>query len=120
MTLEELIEYFKQQHQLVPTMVSAGMSVIYSPHFMRQASKAQDMKRKYVHLSRLFVETIISYENRICCLLTRISDLFETVTNSKIPAHVCSLTLDMLCEDLEGQDVEDVPYIKYTFRSTTH
>jgi hypothetical protein len=29
-------------------MISAGMSVIYSPHFMRQGNKAQDMKRKYV------------------------------------------------------------------------
>jgi hypothetical protein len=26
--------------------------------------------------------------------------------------------LDMLCDDLEGNDVEDVPYIKYTFRWT--
>ena len=39
-------------------MVSAGMSVIYSPHFMRQTSKAQDMKRKYVFtLSDLFIKT---------------------------------------------------------------
>jgi ubiquitin-activating enzyme E1 len=91
MTLEELIEYFKSEHKLVPSMISAGMSVIYSPHFMRQASKPQDMKRK-------------------------ISELFETVTKSKIPAHVRSLTLDMLCDDLEGNDVEDVPYIKYTFK----
>lgn len=92
LTLEELIEYFKKEHRLVPTMVSAGMSVIYSPHFMRQASKAQDMKRK-------------------------ISDLYETVTKTKIPSHVRSLTLDMLCEDLEGNDVEDVPYIKFTFKT---
>ncbi|CAF3215764.1 unnamed protein product [Rotaria sp. Silwood2] len=91
MTLEEFIEYFKREHKLVPNMVSAGMSVIYSPHFMRQTSKAQDMKRK-------------------------ISELFETVTKTKIPPHVRSLTLDMLCDDLEGNDVEDVPYIKYTFR----
>jgi ubiquitin-activating enzyme E1 len=91
MTLEGLIEYFTREHKLVPSMVSAGMSVIYSPHFMRQTSKGQDMKRK-------------------------ISELFETVTKSKIPAHVRSLTLDMLCDDLEGNDVEDVPYIKYTFR----
>ncbi|CAF3320403.1 unnamed protein product [Rotaria socialis] len=91
MSLEAFIEYFKHTHKLVPNMVSAGMSVIYSPHFMRQASKAQDMKRK-------------------------ISELFETVTKSKIPPHVRSLTLDMLCDDLEGNDVEDVPYIKYTFR----
>ncbi|CAF1279762.1 unnamed protein product [Rotaria sordida] len=91
MTLEEFIEYFKREHKLVPNMISAGMSVIYSPHFMRQTSKTQDMKRK-------------------------ISELFETVTRTKIPAHVRSLTLDMLCDDLEGNDVEDVPYIKYTFR----
>ncbi|CAF1423228.1 unnamed protein product [Adineta steineri] len=91
MTLEELIEHFKHEHKLAPNMISAGMSVIYSPHFMRQTSKVQDMKRK-------------------------ISELFETVTKTKIPAHVRSLTLDMLCEDLEGNDVEDVPYIKYTFR----
>lgn len=91
LTLEELIEFFKREHKLAPNMISAGMSVIYSPHFMRQTSKAQDMKRK-------------------------ISELFESVTKNKIPAHVRSLTLDMLCDDLEGNDVEDVPYIKYTFR----
>jgi len=91
MSLEELIEYFKREHKLVPSMISAGMSVIYSPYFMRQANKAQDMKRK-------------------------ISELFETVTKSKIPPHVRSLTLDMLCDDLEGNNVDDVPYIKYTFK----
>ncbi len=89
-------------------MVSAGMSVIYSPHFMRQSSKAQDMKRKYVLISIIFHEKFI--------LFSRISELFETVTKTKIPAHVRALTLDMLCDDLEGNDVEDVPYIKYTFR----
>jgi hypothetical protein len=90
-------------------MISAGMSVIYSPHFMRQTSKATDMKRKYVL-------TLISYFEREIILFNRISDLFETVTKSKIPPHVRSLTLDMLCDDLEGNDVDDVPYIKYTFR----
>lgn len=91
LTVEGLIEYFKKNHGLVPTMISAGMSVIYSPHFMRQSNKAQDMKRK-------------------------ITDLYETVTKGKIPAHVRSLTLDMLCEDNDGNDVDDVPYIKFTFK----
>ncbi|CAF4912178.1 unnamed protein product [Rotaria sp. Silwood1] len=91
MTLEEFIEYFKHEHKLVPNMVSAGMSVIYCPHFIRQTSIAQDMKRK-------------------------ISELFEMVTKTKIPASVRCLTLVMLCADLEGNDVKDVPYIKYIFR----
>jgi ubiquitin-activating enzyme E1 len=89
-------------------MISAGMSVIYSPHFMRQSSKAQDMKRKYV----LFMNT----NKFLIFFVLRISELFESVTKTKIPPHVRSLTLDMLCDDLEGKDVEDVPYIKYTFR----
>ena len=86
------------------------MSVIYSPHFMRQASKAQDMKRKYVPISVVYnvIHLLINF--------VRISGLYETVTRTKIPPHVRSLTLDMLCDDLEGNDVDDVPYIKYTFR----
>jgi hypothetical protein len=42
-------------------MVSAGMSVIYSPHFMRQSSKAQDMKRKYVLISIIFHEKFVLF-----------------------------------------------------------
>jgi hypothetical protein len=38
------------------------------------------------------------------------------VTKKTIPPHVRSLILDLMCEDLEGNDIEDVPYIKYTFR----
>jgi hypothetical protein len=51
-------------------------------------------------------------------LFSRISDIYETVTKAKIPAHVRSLILDIMCEDLEGNDIEDVPYLKYTFRQT--
>ncbi|CAF4162208.1 unnamed protein product, partial [Rotaria sordida] len=91
MTLEEFIEYFKHEHKLIPNMISVGMCVIYSPPFIRKTSIAQDMKRK-------------------------ISELVEIVTKTKISAHVRCLTFDMLCDDLEGNTVKDVPYIKYTFR----
>jgi len=89
MTVEELIEYFKKEHKFTITMLSAGMSVIYSPHFMRK--KGQDMTKK-------------------------ISELYAIVTKKEIPSHVKSLVLDMLCEDFDKNDVDDVPYIKYTFR----
>lgn len=46
----------------------------------------------------------------------RISEIYESVTNTKIPDHVHSLILDMNCEDLDGNDIDDVPYIRYTFR----
>ncbi|CAF4309352.1 unnamed protein product, partial [Adineta steineri] len=37
---------------------------------------------------------------------------------SKIPSHVHSLVLDFMCEDLEGNDVEDVPFIKYKLQKS--
>ncbi|CAF1176997.1 unnamed protein product [Adineta steineri] len=93
MTLEELIEYFKKEHKLVVTMLSSGLSLLYAPHLLRQPNRAQDLKRK-------------------------VSELYETVTKSKIPSHVHSLVLDFMCEDLEGNDVEDVPFIKYKLQKS--
>ncbi|CAF3464770.1 unnamed protein product [Rotaria sp. Silwood1] len=91
MTLEQFLEYFKKEHKLIVTMLSTGLTVLYSPHFMKQPSRAGDMKRK-------------------------VSEIYETLTNTKIPSHVRSLILDFTCEDLEGNDIDDVPYIRYTFR----
>ncbi|CAF3376655.1 unnamed protein product [Rotaria socialis] len=90
-TLEEFIDYFKKEHKLVVTMLSTGLCLLFNPYFMRQPSRANDMKRK-------------------------ISEIYETVTDTKIPSHVRSLALDMTCEDLDGNDIDDVPYIRYTFR----
>ncbi|CAF4191462.1 unnamed protein product [Rotaria sp. Silwood2] len=91
MILEEFLEYFKNEYKLVVTMLATGLTVLYSPHFMKQASRAGDMKRK-------------------------ISEIYATATNTNIPSHVRSLVLDFTCEDLEGNDIDDVPYIRYTFR----
>ncbi|CAF0891592.1 unnamed protein product [Didymodactylos carnosus] len=91
MTLEELIEYFKREHKIVITMLATGMTVIYSRHFMKNPDKAQDMHKK-------------------------ISELYATNIKAEIPSHVKALVLDVLCDDLEGNDIEDVPYINYKFR----
>jgi len=93
LTLEEFLEYFKKEHKLSPTMISTGLSVIYAPHFMKQASRANDMKRK-------------------------ISEVYESVTKTIIPPHVRALIFDIMCEDLEGNDIEDLPYIKYILPET--
>ncbi|CAF1177016.1 unnamed protein product [Adineta steineri] len=74
-------------------MLSSGLSLLYAPHLLRQPNRAQDLKRK-------------------------VSELYETVTKSKIPSHVHSLVLDFMCKDLEGNDVEDVPFIKYKLQKS--
>ncbi|CAF1325496.1 unnamed protein product [Rotaria sordida] len=90
MTLEEFIEYFKCEHKLVPNIISEGSFMIYCAHFMDQTNKIQNMKQK-------------------------ISHIYETVSKRRIPPHVRYLMLDMFCDDLEENEVQDVPYVKYTF-----
>ncbi len=46
----------------------------------------------------------------------RITELYEIATKAKIPDYVRSLILDIMCQDLEGNNVDDVPYLKLTFR----
>jgi hypothetical protein len=91
----------------VLTLLVAGSYVIYGQHIKRGRNIAEDMKRKYVLILIVcFVKSI----------LYRISELYEAVLKTKIPAGTRSLMLEMSCDDLEGNDVEDIPYIKYTFR----
>lgn len=49
---------------------------------------------------------------------SRVSEIYETVTKSKISKHVRTLVLDVMGNDLEGNDIDDLPYLKYTFRQT--
>jgi ubiquitin-activating enzyme E1 len=49
----------------------------------------------------------------------RISKIYETVTKTKIAPHIRSLVFDIMCEDLEGNDIDDVPYVKYMLQQHT-
>lgn len=88
-TLDELLAIFKNHHNLELTMLSCGVSMLYSS-FM--AKKKLEERRPL-----------------------RMSKLVATVSRKPIPAHVKSLVVEVCVNDDEGEDVE-VPFVKVNIR----
>lgn len=88
-TLGELIDLFKERHKIVITMLSYGSSMLFG--FVR----SQEVLRERMAM--------------------KLTDLVEHVSKKPIPAHCTFLVLEILAEDMEGEDAE-VPYILVKFR----
>jgi ubiquitin-activating enzyme E1 len=86
MTLREFLEYFKNVHQLEVTMLSQGVSMLYS-FFLPKDKVAERMGWK-------------------------MTELVRKISKRRVESHIRSLVFEVCCNDLEGEDVE-VPYVKY-------
>eukprot|EP00833_Pecoramyces_ruminatium_P003230 jgi/Orpsp1_1/1177262/evm.model.c7180000060725.1 len=89
LTLQQIIDLFKEKHELEITMMSCGVSMLYSS-FM-QPKRLQER------------------------LNMKISTLVETVSKKPIPDHVKSLVLELCVNDKNDEDVE-VPYVRCVIR----
>ncbi|KAI8149195.1 ubiquitin-activating emzyme E1 [Fennellomyces sp. T-0311] len=89
LTLQEFIDYFESEHNLEVTMVSSGVSMLYS-FFMNKKKAEERLKMK-------------------------VSKLVETVSKKPIPPHVKAIIFEICANDKEGEDVE-VPYVKVKIR----
>jgi len=86
LTLQQFIDLMKNDHRLEVSMLSQGVSMLYS-FFMSEAKRKERLQKT-------------------------ISDLVTSITNRPIPPHVKALVLEPMCSDESGEDVE-VPYVRY-------
>lgn len=80
MTLQAMIDYFHDKHGLDVTLVSGALAMLYAD-FMPPKKKEERLAMK-------------------------ISDLVATVSKKPIEPHVTHLTLEIMADDRQGEDVE--------------
>jgi len=88
LTLKEFLEFFKEKHKLEVTMISSGVSILYS--FFTNRKKLQE--RMPLTMSQLVVE----------------------VSKTEFKPKQKYITFEICCNDENDEDVE-VPYVRYKF-----
>ncbi|GAA5909138.1 E1 ubiquitin-activating protein UBA1 [Sporobolomyces salmoneus] len=89
LTLQQLVDKFKSEHKLEITMLSSGVSMLYSSWMPKK-----------------------KLEERLAMPM---SQLVETVSRKPIPEHVRDIVCEIMVNDDQDEDVE-VPYLKIRIR----
>lgn len=83
-TLNELLEHFKQKEGLEISMLSYGVTLLYASFFPPKKVNER--------------------------LTMKLTEVIKMISKKEVPPHIQNLILEICCDDTEGEDVE-VPYI---------
>jgi ubiquitin-activating enzyme E1 len=89
-SLQQFLDYFKETHKLEVTMMSSGVSMLYS-FFMAKDKLLERLPMK-------------------------ISTLVETISKQTLPQNKKYLVLEVCCTRLSDDEDVDTPYVRYKFR----
>jgi len=89
LTLKQFINYFKEKYQLQISMISSGVSVIYSD-FLAKDKKAERLPMK-------------------------LSELIAQISKKPIPTNKRELIIEIVCSRVEDDEDVEVPSVRYLF-----
>lgn len=89
LTLQQFLNYFKEKHQLDVTMISSGVSMLYS-FFLGKDKLAERLPMK-------------------------MQDLVALISKVDIPKDKNYLVMEVCCSRMSDDEDVDVPYVRYIF-----
>mmetsp|Transcript_24692 Transcript_24692/g.54372 ORF Transcript_24692/g.54372 Transcript_24692/m.54372 type:complete len:1053 (-) Transcript_24692:85-3243(-) len=88
-TLGEFMDYFEKEYNLEISMLSFGVSILYS--FFANKKKVEERKAM------------------------KMTDVITSITKKEFPADQLFLILEVICNDKDTDEEVDLPYIKFRF-----
>lgn len=95
-SLKEIVNWFQEKHKLEVSMVSQGVSMLWSPFVGKKKASC------FVYALHTSLNEQQSEER----LPMKFSKLVEHVSKKPIPPHVRALTVEVMVSDEQGEDVE--------------
>ena len=89
-TLEKFLEHFETEFNLEVSMLSQGVSILYS-FFANKAKVAERMKMT-------------------------MSNIVETISKKKLPENQLFIIFELIANDKDTDEEVEIPYVKYRFR----
>jgi len=89
-TLGEFMDYFEKEYKLEISMLSHGVSILYS--FFANKKKVAERKAM------------------------KMSDVITSITKKEFPPNQLFIVLEVIANDLETDEEVEIPYVKFRFR----